>query len=621
MANPSDLNRRVRNDSSQLHSSSRAEPKVATLAAPKKSQLIRLLRQYLARYKRWLIVVLVLQAAQSLATLYLPHLNADIINKGVATGDTGYIWSHGAQMLVIAAVQVCLAVGAVYFGSRIAAGFGRDVRARLFHQVTEFSGREVAHFGASTLITRVTNDVQQVQVLVQMTCAMLLAAPFTVVGGVFMAMRQNVGLSIVPAIAIPILLFIIGNVLARMVPNFRVMQTNVDEMNRVLREQITGLRVVRAFVREPSEMERFEVVNREVERRGLRGGRLMGAMFPTAMMTVNLASTAVIWYGAVKVDRGSLTLGGLVAYISYLTSILMSVMMSTYIAALAPRAAVSADRIEEVLDASSSLTVPEHPITPAPGPAALVFNAVGFGYPGAEHLVIDDVSFACEPGRTVGSTGAGKTTLVHLAARLFDVTHGSIRLAGVDVRQLSFQDLTDRIALVPQRPYLFSGTVATNLRFGRGDATDAELWQALEVAQAGDFVRAMDGGLDAPISQGGTNVSGGQRQRLAIARALVRKPAVYLFDDSFSALDVATDARLRAALVPYTADATVLVVAQRVSTIVNADHIVVIEGGSIVGQGTHAELTETCPTYVEIVRSQLGATETVGAGLAAAVGE
>ncbi len=592
------------------------------MPAPAKSQLVRLLRQYLARYKRWLIIVLVLQAAQSLATLYLPHINADIINKGIATGNTGYIWSHGAEMLAITAVQVCLAVGAVYFGSRIAAGFGRDVRARLFHQVTEFSGREVAHFGASTLITRVTNDVQQVQVLVQMTCAMLLAAPFTVVGGVFMAMRQNVGLSIVPAIAIPILLVIIGNVLGRMVPNFRVMQDNVDEMNRVLREQITGLRVVRAFVREPSEMERFEVVNREVERRGVRGGRLMGAMFPTAMMTVNLASAAVIWLGAVKVDNGSLTLGGLVAYISYLTSILMSVMMSTYIAALAPRAAVSADRIEEVLDASSSLTIPEHPVTPSPGPAALVFNAVGFGYPGAEHLVIDDVSFACEPGRTVavvGSTGAGKTTLVHLAARLFDVTHGSIRLAGVDVRELSFQDLTDRIALVPQRPYLFSGTVATNLRFGRGNATDVELWEALEVAQAADFVRAMDGGLDAPISQGGTNVSGGQRQRLAIARALVRKPAVYLFDDSFSALDVATDARLRDALVPFTADATVLVVAQRVSTIVNADHIVVIEGGSIVGQGTHAELTETCPTYVEIVRSQLGATETetVGAGVAA----
>lgn len=573
--------------------------------------IVRLLRRFLAPYRSWLIVVVALQAAQSLATLYLPTLNADIINRGVATGDTGYIWRHGLWMLVVCAVQVGLAVGAVYYGSRVAAGFGRDLRSRLFHQVTEFSSREVAGFGASSLITRVSNDVQQVQVLVQMTCAMLIAAPITAVGGVIMAARQNLPLSVVPGVAIPVLLLIIGNVLARMVPTFRVMQDNVDGANRVLREQITGLRVVRAFVREPFEMERFERSNQAITATGLRSGRLMGLMFPTAIMTVNLASVAVVWFGAARVENGSLTMGGLVAYISYLISILMSVMMATYIAALLPRASVSADRIQEVLDTPSSLI--ERPSTLEPSrPCNLEFDGATFGYPGAEHSVIDDVSFRCEPGRTVavvGSTGAGKTTLVHLAARLFDVTGGAVTLGGVDLRDLAFEALTGRIALVPQRPYLFGGTVASNLRFGRAEATDDELWAALEVAQAADFVRAMAGGLDAPISQGGTNVSGGQRQRLSIARALVCRPDVYLFDDSFSALDVATDARLRAALGPYTRDAAVLVVAQRVSTIMSADHIVVLEGGSVVGQGTHHDLMDTCETYSEIVRSQLAARE------------
>jgi ATP-binding cassette subfamily B protein len=573
--------------------------------------VVRLLRRFLAPYRRWLAIVLALQAAQSLANLYLPTLNADIINRGVATGDTGYVWRHGAWMLVVCAVQVALNVGAVFYGSRVAAAFARDLRSRMFHQVTEFSSREVAGFGSSSLITRVTNDVQQVQVLVQMTCAMLLAAPITAVGGVILAARQNLPLSVVPGIAIPVLLLIIGNVLVRMVPTFRQMQDNVDGANKVLREQITGLRVVRAFVREPFEVERFERSNRAITATGLRSGRLMGLMFPTAIMTVNLASVAVVWFGAGRVETGSLSLGGLVAYISYLTAILMSVMMATYIAALLPRASVSADRIQEVLDTPSTLQ--ERPVTTAPSsPCSLEFAGATFGYPGAEHVVLDDISFRCEPGTTVavvGSTGAGKTTLVHLAARLFDVTGGAVRLGGVDVRDLSFEALTGRIALVPQRPYLFGGTVATNLRFGRADATDAELWEALEVAQAADFVRAMADGLDAPIAQGGTNVSGGQRQRLSIARALVRRPDVYLFDDSFSALDVATDARLRAALGPYTRSSAVLVVAQRVSTIMSADRIVVLEGGCVVGQGTHDELMDSCPTYAEIVRSQLAVTE------------
>ena len=577
--------------------------------------LIRLLRRHLRAYRRPLAAVVALQALQSVASLYLPSLNADIIDKGVATGDTGYIWRHGIWMLVITAFQITLSVLAVYYGSRVAAGFGRDVRTSLFHRVTDFSAREVAHFGAPSLITRVTNDVGQVQTLVQMTCTMLIAAPITAVAGTFMAMQEDVQLTWVLAVAIPVLMLSIGSVISRMVPTFRTMQERIDDLNRVLREQITGIRVVRAFVREPFETDRFSEGNQRLARTALRGGRLMGLMFPTAMLVVNVSSVAVVWFGGHRVDDGTLRIGALIAFLQYLTQILMAVMMATYIAAMVPRASVSAERINEVLDTESSIATADRPVTEFTERPSVELRAAGFRYPGAQHSVLSDVSFRCEAGRTlavIGSTGSGKTTLVGLIARLIDATEGSVMVNGVDVRDLSPELLWDRIGLVPQRPYLFGGTVASNLRFGKPDATEEELWQALEIAQAADFVRAMPGGLDATITQGGSNVSGGQRQRLAIARALVRRADVYLFDDSFSALDMATDARLRAAMAPFTTDAAVVVVAQRVSTIRNADQILVLEDGEVMGLGTHDELMDSCATYQEIVGSQLTADEAAG---------
>ncbi|MFM7685612.1 MAG: ABC transporter ATP-binding protein [Actinomycetota bacterium] len=577
--------------------------------------LIRLLRTHLGRYRRALAAVVVLQALQSVASLYLPLLNADIIDKGVATGDTGYIWRHGIWMLVITAFQITLSVLAVYYGSKVAAGFGRDVRGGLFHRVTDFSAREVAHFGAPSLITRVTNDVSQVQTLVQMTCTMLIAAPITAVAGTFMAMQEDVELTWVLAVAIPVLVVSIGSVISRMVPTFRTMQERIDDLNRVLREQITGIRVVRAFVREPFETDRFSDDNQRLASTALRGGRLMGLMFPTALLVVNVSSVAVVWFGGHRVDDGTLRLGALIAFLQYLTQILMSVMMATYIAALVPRASVSAERINEVLDTPSSIATAAAPVTTFTERPSVELRNAGFRYPGAQHSVLSDVTVRCEAGQTlavIGSTGSGKTTLVGLIARLIDAVDGAVLVNGVDVRELAPELLWDRIGLVPQRPYLFGGTVASNLRFGKPDATDEELWQALEVAQAADFVRAMPGGLDATISQGGSNVSGGQRQRLAIARALVRRADVYLFDDSFSALDMATDARLRAAMASHVVDAAVVVVAQRVSTIRHADRILVLEDGEVMGLGTHDELMADCPTYQEIVGSQLTADEAAG---------
>jgi len=577
--------------------------------------LITLLRTYLKRYRKLLWAVVLLQGVQTVASLYLPRLNADIIDKGVAQGDTGYIWRHGVWMLLISAFQICFSVAAVYFGSKVAAGFGRDVRAGLFHRVTDFSAREVAHFGAPSLITRVTNDVQQVQTLVQMTCTMLIAAPITAVAGTIMAMQEDVQLTWILGAAVPLVMVCIGSVLVRMVPTFRLMQDRIDDINRVLREQITGIRVVRAFVREPFETERFSEANERLTRTALRGGRLMGLMFPTVITIVNLSSVAVIWFGGHRIDQGSMRIGALIAFLQYLTQILMAVMLATYMAALVPRAAVSSERIQEVLVTDSSIAASQQPVTEFLERASVELRDVGFRYPGAEHSVLSNVSFRCEAGRTlavVGSTGAGKTTLVSLMARLIDATDGAVLMNGVDVRDVAPELLWDRIGLVPQRPYLFSGTVASNLRYGKADATDEELWQALEVAQATDFVTAMPGGLDAPVAQGGTNVSGGQRQRLAIARALVRRPEVYLFDDSFSALDMATDARLRAAMVPHTRDAAVVVVAQRVSTIRHADQILVLEDGEPVGLGTHDELLASCTTYQEIVGSQLDANEAAG---------
>ncbi len=574
--------------------------------------LIRLLRRNLRPYRKVLWLVVVMQTVQTLAALTLPSLNADIIDKGVRTGDTQYIWRTGGLMLGITLVQVVFSIGAVWFGSKAAMGFGRDVRRDLFHRVTDYSAREVALLGAPSLITRITNDVQQVQMLVQMTCTLLIAAPIMAVGGVIMALREDVALSGILVVAIPVLIVAVSIVISRMIPRFRLMQDRIDGINKILREQITGIRVVRAFVREPVETDRFESSNVELTKIALGAGRLMGLMFPIAMVVVNTSSVAVVWIGADRIARGDMQIGALVAFLTYLTQILMSVMMATFITALWPRAAVCAERIEEVFDMETSVVVAADPVREVSQHATVELRGVGFRYPGAEAAVLSGIDLQCRPGTTtaiIGSTGAGKTTLVNLLPRLFDATEGSVLVDGVDVRDLDPEVLWSRIGLVPQRPYLFSGTVATNLRLGRPDASDDQLWEALDVAQATDFVRQMPGGLDAPIAQGGTNVSGGQRQRLSIARALVRQPEVYLFDDSFSALDLETDAKLRAALAPHVLDAVVLVVAQRVSTIMQADQILVIEDGRTVGLGTHAELLTSCPTYREIVESQLGVEE------------
>jgi ATP-binding cassette subfamily B protein len=574
--------------------------------------LLRLLRSYLRPYSRPLLVIVALQLVGTMAALYLPSLNASIIDKGIATGDTGYILSTGGWMLVVTLVQIVCSVAAVYVGSRTAMGFGRDVRHALFHRVGEFSAREVNRFGAPSLITRGTNDVQQVQMLVQMSATMMVAAPIMCVGGVIMALQEDVGLSWLVAVCVPVLVVAIGAVVVNMVPKFRLMQTRIDTVNRVLREQITGIRVVRAFVREPEETARFGVANTEVTEVATAAGRLQALIFPIVMLILNVSSVAVLWFGAHRIDAGEMQIGALTAFLAYLLQILMSVMMATFMAIMIPRATVCAERIDEVLDTESSVAPPVSAVAAPVPEGVLEFRHATFQYPGAAAPVLRDISFTARPGETtaiIGSTGAGKTTLISMVPRLFDATDGVVLVDGVDVRSLDPEDLWGRIGLVPQKPYLFAGTVASNLRYGGPDRTDAELWQALEIAQAADFVRQMPAGLESPIAQGGTNVSGGQRQRLAIARALVKRPEIYLFDDSFSALDLTTDARLRAALRPVTAAATVVIVAQRVSTIRTADRIVVLEDGVVVGSGTHAELLAGCPTYVEIVESQLSAEE------------
>ncbi|MEV7802264.1 ABC transporter ATP-binding protein [Microbispora sp. NPDC088329] len=572
--------------------------------------LSRLLRTYLRPYSPALTLVVLFQLVGTIASLYLPSLNADIIDQGVATGDTGYIVRTGGWMLTVSLVQIACSIAAVYHGARVAAGFGQDVRSAVFHRVSGFSAREVAHFGAPSLITRNTNDVQQIQMLVVMTCTMLVAAPIMGVGGIIMALRQDVGLSWLMLVCVPVLLISIGLIVFRMVPQFRAMQTRIDVVNRVLREQLSGIRVVRAFVREREETRRFAEANDALTGTALRVGRLTALIFPTVMLILNASSVAVLWFGAARVDSGEMQVGALTAFLMYLLQILMSMMMATFISIMIPRAAVCAERIAEVLDTESSVRPPGDPVRQVDRRADLELRDVEFRYPGAAAPVLSGVSFRVTAGQTtavIGSTGSGKTTLVSLVPRLFDATSGAVLIDGVDVRDLDPQMLWTRIGLVPQKPYLFTGTVASNLRYGNPDATDEELWEALEIAQARDFVEAMPEGLQAPISQGGTNVSGGQRQRLSIARALVAKPEIYLFDDSFSALDLTTDARLRAALRPYTADAAVVIVAQRVSTIADADQIVVLDDGVVAGIGTHEELLGSCPTYIEIVESQLTA--------------
>ena len=555
------------------------------------------------------MAIVVLQTVQTSAALTLPTLNARIIDKGVLPGDVDYIKSQGVLMLGVALIQVVFSVAAVYYGGKVAMSFGRDLRSSLFHQVTDFSSREVGAFGAPSLITRITNDVQQVQMLVVMACTMAIAAPITMCVGIVMAVRQDVGLSAVLLVSMPAAAVILGIIVSQMVPAFRLMQDRIDQINRVLREQITGIRVVRAFVREPQEVERFKGANAELTEVSLKAGRLMASMFPTVNLLINVSSVAVLWIGANRIADGDVQVGSLIAYLSYLVQILMSVVMATFTVSMIPRAAVSANRIQEVLDTETSVVIAPEPVRHVVDHGSVQFRNVGFHYPGAEHSVLTDISFRTQPGEmtaVIGSTGAGKTTLLNLIPRLFDATSGTVMVNGVDVRDLEPQVLWSSIGLVPQRPYLFSGTIASNLEFGKPNATEVEMWEALEIAQAADFVRMMRGGLEARIDQGGTNVSGGQRQRLAIARALIRKPEIYLFDDSFSALDLTTDARLRSALVPYTRQATVIIVAQRVSTISTADQILVLDDGQLVGQGTHEALIRESSTYAEIVQSQLG---------------
>ncbi|MBT2521022.1 ABC transporter ATP-binding protein [Arthrobacter sp. ISL-28] len=574
--------------------------------------LATLIRRYSKPYMPYILAVIVFQLASTIAALYLPSLNAQIIDEGVSRGDTDFIWRTGAVMLLVAFLQVGAAIAGVYFGSKTAMAMGRDLRRGVFRKVTSFSAKDVNTFGAPTLITRGTNDVQQVQMLVLMGLNFMISTPIMCIGGIIMALREDINLSWLVWVSVPVLIAVVGYIVVRLMPLFRSMQKKIDRINEVLREQIIGIRVVRAFVREPYETERFGQANKELTDVSLKIGALFVLMFPAIGMILHLSTAAVLWFGGQRVDSGDMQVGALTAFLQYLLQILMAVMMGTFMAMMIPRASVCADRIGEVLDVEPSIHDPESPQTPAKLEGVVEYRNVTFAYPGAEAPVLSNVSFTARPGETVaiiGSTGAGKTSLLSLLPRLYDVADGEVLLDGVSVSKLDRAEITKRVALVPQRPYLFSGTIEHNLRFGKTEATDEELWDALQVAQGDGFVREKKNVLASRIAQGGTNVSGGQRQRLCIARALVTKPKVYLFDDSFSALDVATDARLRAALKRTTADATVIIVAQRISTITEADQILVLDNGRIVDRGTHEELLETSPTYQEIVESQLSVEE------------
>lgn len=591
-----------------VHDGTAPDPSFRTVAFYIHQMLLRLMRTYLKRYRWQLALLIVFQAAQAIATLLLPDITANIIDHGILGHDNGYIWTHGGVMLGVTFVQMITNAVAIYFAAKVAMAFGRDLRDAQFEQVMAYSTREVGALGPPSLITRTTNDVQQVQQFVLMAFTLFVAAPIMAVGGVAMALRQDVKLSWVLTGSIPLLVVSVGWVAWRMIPQFRIMQEKVDRINQVLREQITGIRVVRAFVRERAERKRFEQVNAELTDTGVRAGHLQALIFPFVTTVMNGSSLVVLWLGSSRITDGSLQVGALIAFLTYLIQILMAVMMGVFIAILAPRATVCAERIAEVLDLETSIGATDHAIGELVGTGTVTFDSVTFGYPGADEPVLIDISLTVTRGTTcavIGSTGSGKTTMMNLIPRLLDVTSGSITVDGVDIRNVDPEVLWQRIGLVPQRPYLFSGTVASNLRFSAPDATDEELWEALRIAQGSDFVAAMPGGLDAEITQGGTNVSGGQRQRLAIARALVRKPEILIFDDSFSALDLATEARLRNALAPSTSDMTVFVVGQRISSIRDAEQILVLDDGHAVGLGTHDELVAGCPTYREIVDSQL----------------
>lgn len=570
--------------------------------------LITLVLRHAKRYRVFISLVVALQLAATIAALLLPSLNAQIIDKGIAKGDTGFIWNTGGVMLAVSLAQVIAAVAAVYFGARAAMGIGRDLRREVYRKVDSLSTLEATKFGAGTLITRGTNDVQQVQMLVMMTLNFMVTAPIMAIGGIIMALREDAGMSWLVWASVAVLAVLVSFLVWLLLPLFRKMQDRVDNINGVLREQIMGIRVVRAFVRERFEEDRYEAANRDITNISVKVGNIFVLMFPVIMMVLHMATAAVLWFGGHRVDEGLVEVGALTAFLQYLLQILMAVMMGVFMTMMIPRAVVCSERIRELIDTKSSLEFATQPTQRSPAQGRVEFAGVTFGFPGAEEPVVRNINFVAEPGQTtaiIGSTGAGKTVLLNLLLRLYDPQFGAITVDGAPLHELTREQLAGAVSLVPQRPYLFSGTIASNLRFGRGDASDAELWEALRVAQGDDFVRDKELQLDEPVSQGGTSVSGGQRQRLSIARALVAKPRVYLFDDSFSALDVATDARLRRALPEATAGATVIVVAQRVSTIVDADQILVVEAGQIVGRGTHEELLESNEVYREIVSSQL----------------
>ncbi len=570
--------------------------------------LIRLLRRHLPPYSRPVAIVTVLLLVQSIANLYLPNLNADIINNGVSKGDTDYIWGIGALMLVVTLLLGVLSVVGVYFASRASMGVGRDIRGAVFERVQRFSAREMNRFGTASLITRNTNDVQQVQLFLQIALTILVSAPIMAVGGVIMAIREDATLSWLLVVIVPLMAGIIALLLVRAVPLFQAMQGKIDRITAVLREQITGVRVVRAFIRGRAEEERFEAANADLTDTALRVNRIFVIAFPSLLAIMNLSTVAILWFGAQLIDSGDMPIGNLTAFLMYIFQILFAVITAVFMVILIPRAEASAQRILEVLDTPPSIVDPADPVQPRPS-GLVELRDVSFAYPHSERPVLQGLSFEARPGKTtaiIGGTGSGKTTVVNMLTRSFDVTSGAVLVDGVDVRAQSLARLWSRMALVPQAAYLFKGSIAENLRFGKADATDEDIWRALEIAQARDFVSAMPGQLDASVDQGGTNLSGGQRQRLAIARAFVKRPAIYLFDDCFSALDAATDARLRAAMRSEVADATTVIIAQRVSTILHADHIVVLDEGRIVGVGTHAELIRSSAEYREIVESQLG---------------